>query len=89
MLKQIDFKLSGIDYIMLYDSDNLTDEQALAECEFVGWGLGKEQHLFPHYLIVEKLKMPILQTIKDHVRDKAYQEGYEARMECEEYLNDV
>lgn len=70
MLKQIDFSMNGIEYIMLYDSEKISDEQALAECEFVGWGMGKEKELFSHYLIVEKMKLPILQTIKNHVIEK-------------------
>lgn len=69
MLKQIDFTMNGIEYIMLYDSDKMTDEQALAECEFVGWGMGKEKELFPYYLIVEKMKTPILHCIKRHLSE--------------------
>lgn len=87
MLKQIDFSMNGIEYIMLYDSEKLTDEQALAECEFVGWGMGNCKELFPHYLIVEKMKTPILNTIKEHISEKEYSRGYNARMVDEEYFD--
>jgi hypothetical protein len=52
---------------MLYDSDYLTDEQALIECEFDGCGMVGNPELFPHYLIVDKMKTPILQCIKVHI----------------------
>lgn len=36
MLKEIDFTTNqGLRYIMLYDSDYLTEEQALLECDFI------------------------------------------------------
>ena len=70
MLMQIDFTLSGIEYSMFYDSDKMTKEQALIECEFVGWGMGHDKSLFPHYLIVEKMKAPILKTIGNHCREE-------------------
>lgn len=70
MLKQINFTLNGVEYVMLYDSDKLTDEQAIAECEFVGWGSGKDPDLFPYYLIIEKRKQPLLKCIKKHILEK-------------------
>lgn len=87
MLKEIDFTTNtGLKYIMLYDSDYLTEEQALIECEFVGCGMGHNEELFPHYLIVEKMKTPILHCIKEHISEKEYERGYNARMEAEEYF---
>lgn len=68
MLKQIDFTTNqGLKYIMLYDSDYLTDEQALIECEFVGWGGGHDYSLFPHYVIIDAEKRPILRCIKEYI----------------------
>ena len=71
MLKQIDFTLNNIEYSILYDSDHMTQEQAIAETEFVGWGGGCNHNLYPYYLIVEKGKSQILKTIRDHVRNNA------------------
>ena len=68
MLKQIDFSMNnGEEYIMLYMSDKLTDEQALTECGFVGCGGGHDYSLFPYYLIVPKEKRPLLVAIKEHI----------------------
>ena len=68
MLKRIDFTLSsGIEYVMLYDSSKMTEEQAMTECKFVGWGGGHNYDLFPHYLILDKKKLPMLLCIKDYI----------------------
>lgn len=68
MLKQIDFSTNtGCEYIMLYMSDKLTDEQALKECEFVGCGGGCDWNLYPYYLIIPKKKRPLLMAIKEHI----------------------
>lgn len=70
MLKEIDFTTSqGIKYIMLYDSDYLTEEQALIECEFVGCGGSHDYALFPHYVIIDEEKRPILKCIKQFILD--------------------
>ena len=70
MLKQIDFTLSCIEYSILYDSDHMTDKQAKLECEFVGWGKGCDESLYPYYLIVTKSKKPILSCIKKHILEE-------------------
>ena len=68
MLKEIDFSTnSGLKYIMLYDSNYLTEEQALFECEFVGCGGGHDYNLFPHYVIIDEEKRPILKCIKEFI----------------------
>lgn len=68
MLKEIDFTTNqGLKYIMLYDSDYITEEQALIECEFVGWGGGHDYNLFPHYVIIDAEKRPILKCIKEFI----------------------
>lgn len=68
MLREIDFSTnSGLKYIMLYDSDYLTEEQALLECEFVGWGGGHDYSLFPHYIIIDEAKRPMLKCIKEFI----------------------
>ena len=71
MLKQIDFTLSGTEYSILYDSGHMTDKQAKLECEFVGWGKGCDESLYPYYLIVTKLKKPILSCIKKHILEES------------------
>ena len=70
MLKQIDFTINNVEYCILYDSTKLTEEQAIIECEFVGWGMGHDESLFPYYIIVEKVKTPILKCIKEHILTK-------------------
>ena len=76
MLKEIDFTTnSGIKYIMLYDSEKMTDEEALTECEFLGWGMGHKHELFPHYMIIEEAKRPILNTIKFFIMHKYCHDG--------------
>ena len=68
MLKQINFSTNGgLKYIMLYDDEYLTEEQALVECEFVGWGGGHDYNLFPHYVIIDEEKRPILKCIKEFI----------------------
>lgn len=70
MLKQIDFTMSnGLKYYMFFDDAYMTEEQALVECEFVGWGAGHDYSLYPYYLIVPEGKEPILKTIGKHCRE--------------------
>jgi hypothetical protein len=70
MLKQIDFTYQGIEYCILYDSNYMTDEQAELECEFVDWGMGHDETLYPYYLIVHKKKAPILSCIREFIEDR-------------------
>ena len=63
VIKRIDFRMNGIEYVMFFDSIKMTDKQALAECEFVGWGMGNDETLFPYYIIIEKQKLPIVNAI--------------------------
>jgi hypothetical protein len=73
MLEQIDFGFNdGREYCIFYDSDHMTEEQARAECEFVGWGKGCDESLYPYYIIVPKAKKPILSCIKEHCVDLGY-----------------
>lgn len=72
MLKQIDFTMStGLKYHMFFDDEHMTEEQALVECEFVGWGAGHDCGLYPYYLIVPEGKEPILKIIGKHCREKS------------------
>ena len=74
MLKQLDFTLNGLPYMIFYDSEHMTEEQAKLECQFVGWGKGHDESLYPYYLIVTKAKTPILNCIKQYVIDKCRKE---------------
>jgi hypothetical protein len=70
MLRQIDFTSRGIEYTMLFDSDKMNETQALQECEFIGWGKGCDESLFPYYIIFPTAKMPIMMCIKEFIRNK-------------------
>ena len=75
MLKQIDFTMNtGLKYHMFFDDEYMTKEQALVECEFVGWGAGHDYSLYPYYLIVPEGKEPILKTIGKHCRENREEE---------------
>ena len=71
MLKQIDFGFTGgREYCILYDDEHMNQEQAEKECEFMGWGKGCDESLYPYYLIVSKEKKPILSCIKKHILEE-------------------
>lgn len=70
MLRQINFTMNtGLKYHMFFDDEHMTEEQALVECEFVGWGAGHDYSLYPYYLIVPDGKEPILKTIGKYCRE--------------------
>lgn len=78
MLQQIDFGFSdGREYCILYDDEHMTEEQAKLECEFIGWGGGHDKSLYPHYIIVDIEKKPILKCIKNYCMNLAYESGYD------------
>jgi hypothetical protein len=77
MIRQIDFGMTdGREYYLFYDDTKMTEEQALKECEFVGWGAGYNESLYPYYLIVPKGKKSILSAIKEEISDEYYDIGY-------------
>ena len=70
MLRQIDFTMnSGLKYHMFFDDEHMSEEQALVECEFVGWGAGHDYSLYPYYIIVPEGKEPILKAIGKYCRE--------------------
>ena len=82
MLRQIDFGFEdGREYCILYDNSYMTEEQAKNECEFVGWGKGCDESLYPYYLIVSKAKKPILSCIKEYLTDQGYDMAHDRYME--------
>ena len=89
MLKQIDFTMNtGLKYHMFFDDEYMTEEQALVECEFVGWGAGHDHSLYPYYIIVPEGKEPILKTIVKHWRENKEEEDEEIDEEEEESEGD-
>lgn len=78
MLKQLEVKLAeqwhGFDeYYILYDDTFMTEEQAEKELEFIGWGMGFNPKLYPYYLILPKVKKPILKSIKKYFLSDMYE----------------
>lgn len=79
MLKQLEVKFvehfRGFDeYYIFYDDEHMTQEQAEKELEFIDWGMGFDQELYPYYLILPKVKKPILRCIKDYFMSGAFEE---------------
>lgn len=77
MLKQLEVKLKGPwhgfdEYYILYDDAYMTQEQAEKELEFIDWGLGFDTDLYAHYLILPKIKKPILRCIKNYFISGTY-----------------
>lgn len=71
MLRQLDFGYSDRrEYCIFYDDAYMTEMQAKRECEFVGWGKGCDESLYPYYLIVSKEKKPILSCIKKYIKEQ-------------------
>ena len=82
MLQQIDFGFSdGREYCILYDDEHMTEEQAKLECEFIGWGKGHDESLYPYYIIVDIEKKPILRCIKEYCMDIGYDTATELHRE--------
>ena len=79
MLQQLDVKLEerwlGFDeYYIFYDDEYMTQEQAEKELEFLDWGEGCDESLYPYYLILPKIKKPILSAIKEYFLSGRYEE---------------
>lgn len=77
MLKQLEVKLvdyyHGFDeYYIFYDDRYMTEEQAEKELEFLDWGMGFDAKLYPYYLILPKVKKPILSCIGDYLKEIGY-----------------
>jgi hypothetical protein len=79
MLKQLEVKLAeqwhGFDeYYIFYDDTFMTEAQAEKELEFLDWGMGFNPELYPYYLILPKIKKPLLKSIKEYFLNGAYEE---------------
>lgn len=91
MLKQLEVKFAehwhGFDeYYVFYDDAYMTEEQAEKELEFMDWGMGFNPDLYPYYLILPKVKQPILSAIKEYLTDMGYDMGKDIARQ--EYYND-
>lgn len=70
MIMEIKFKTTyGAKYIMLFDSDYMTEKQARNEIQFMDFGMGDDVSLYPHYLIYSEKKKPIIDAIIKAAKD--------------------
>ena len=79
MLKQLEIKFveyfHGFDeYYILYDDKYMTEEQAEKELEFLDWGMGFNPELYPYYIILPKVKKPLLKSIREYFTSGAFEE---------------
>ena len=92
MLRQYEVKFvehwHGFDeYYVFYDDQYMTKEDAEKELECLGLGMGYRPELYPYYLILPKVKKPILSAIKEHLIDQGYDMAHNRYME-EKYGSD-
>ena len=86
MLQQLDVKLEELwlgfdEYYIFYDDEHMTQEQAEKELEFIDCGGGCNPKLYPYYLILPKVKKPILSAIKEYLIDMVYDMAHDRYME--------
>lgn len=62
------------EFILYYMSDKMTEEEALLEMECYSIG-GHNPELYPYYIVIPKLKNPILQRIRANIYHEAYEKG--------------
>lgn len=82
MYKQVDFKVKSTECVIFYDSNKLTEEQAINDFNLAISGQGCNKELIPHYIVIPKSKLPIMECLCE----TEYQRGYIARMEAEDYI---
>lgn len=83
MIKRMDFEVvwpgtetRKEEYIMLFDDEFMSEDDARYESHFVG-GLGKEEN-FEHFMIFSKAKLPMFKEFLSQIKEEAYTQGYEA-----------
>ena len=80
-LKQINFTQAlgpyEREYTMFFDSDAMTEEEALKECHYAGGGCHNVKNL-GHFLIVDEKQLEFLKALVRSQTDKAHEEGFEA-----------
>lgn len=86
MLQQLEVKFKEpwhgfYEYYILYDDEYMIQEQAEKELEFMDWGMGFDEKLYPYYLILPKAKKPILSCIKEYLTDQGYDMAHDRYME--------
>lgn len=82
MYKQVDFKVKSTECVIFYDNNKLTEEQAINDFNLAISGQGCNKELIPHYIVIPKSKLPIMECLCE----TEYQRGYIARMEAEDYI---
>ena len=65
------------EYTMFFDSDVMTEEEALKECHFADGGCYNIKNL-GHFLIVDEKELEFLKALVRSEKDKAREEGFEA-----------
>lgn len=65
------------EYTMFFDSEAMTEEEALKECNYVGGGCHDVNNL-GHFLIVDEKQLEFLKALVRSEKDKAREEGFEA-----------
>lgn len=88
MLQKITTCINTKKYIIFFDDRQLTVNHVLRECaKCIQGDTELDASLTPHYLIVPEAKSSILNLMEENISDEAYQRGYNARMEAEEYFS--
>lgn len=88
MLQKITTCVDAKNYIIFFDDAQLSVGDVLRECQQNARGDAElDVSHTPHYLIVPAAKSLILDLMEESIRDEAYQRGYDARMEAEEYFS--
>ncbi len=77
-----EFKFNGTECVIFYNTLKLTAQQAIDDFNLAISGQGCNKELIPHYIVIPKSKLPIMECICE----TEYQRGYNARMEAEEYI---
>lgn len=88
MLQKITTCVDAKNYIIFFDDTQMTVSDVVRECQRSAQGDAElDVSHTPHYLVVPEAKSSILNLMEESIRDEAYQRGYDARMEAEEYFS--
>lgn len=88
MLQKITTCVDAKNYTIFFDDTQMSVGDVLRECQRSARGDAElDVSHTPYYLIVPEAKSSILNLLEESIRDEAYQRGYDARMEAEEYFS--
>lgn len=65
------------EYTMFFDSDFMTEEEALRECHYPDAGCHDVNNV-GHFLIVGEKELEFLKALVRSEKDKSYEQGFEA-----------